>query len=80
MGLLGRDNLHLFAHQQIHNLRTHIHRIHNLATAFFYSALLKILAHAIEEHNAHSLFPGFNREGAESSYRHQEVFVKNIAL
>ena len=80
MSFLGRDNLYLFTNKQIHDLGTHIHRVHNLAAALFYRTLLKIFTHTIEEHNAHSLLPGLNRKGAQSSHSHQKVFVKYIAL
>ena len=60
MCVSGRNNLHLFAYQQVDNLRTHVNSVHNLATALFYRTLLKVFAHTIEEHNANSLFPSLN--------------------
>ena len=60
MCISGRNNLYIFAYQQVDNLRTHVNSVHNLATALFYRTLLKIFAHTIEEHNADSLFPSLN--------------------
>ena len=60
MGISSRNNLYIFAHQQVDNLRTQVNSVHNLATALFYRTLLKVFAHAIEEHNANSLFPSLN--------------------
>ena len=76
----GRNNLHLFAYQQVDNLRTQVNSVHNLATALFYRTLLKIFAHAIEEHNANSLFPGLNSKRTQCCNGHEEVFVKYITL
>ena len=60
MSVSSRNNLHLFAYEQVDNLRTQVNSVHNLATALFYRTLLKVFAHAIEEHNANSLFPSLN--------------------
>ena len=80
MRVLSGNNLHFLAYQQVDNLRTHINGVHNLAAAFFYSTLLEIFAHAVEEHYAYSLFPRLDSERAQRSDSHQKVFVKNIAL
>ena len=80
MSIGSRNNLHLFAHQQVDNLRTQVDSIHNLSTALFYGTLLKIFAHAVEEHNANSLFPRLDSKRTQRSNSHQEVFVEHITL
>ena len=80
MCISSRNNLHLFAHQQVDNLRTQVDSIHNLTAALFYGTLLKIFAHAIEEHNANSLFPCLDSKGTQRSNSHQEVFIEHITL
>ena len=80
MGISGRNNLHLFAYEQVDNLRTQVNSVHNLAAALFYRTLLKVFAHAIEEHNANSLFPSLNCKRTQCCNSHEEVFVKYITL
>ena len=76
----GRNNLHIFAYQQVDNLRTQVNSVHNLATALFYRTLLKVFTHAIEEHNANSLFPSLNSKRTQGCNGHKEVFIKHIAF
>ena len=80
MCISSRNNLHLFAHQQVDNLRTQVDSIHNLTAALFYGTLLKIFAYAIEEHNANSLFPCLDSKRTKRSNSHQEVLVEHITL
>ena len=69
----------MLAAHQIDGFRSHIHRIHDLRAAFFYSHMLKEFSYAVKQHYSCAFSKISYAEGGDSSDGHEKVFVKNLS-
>ena len=80
VGFLRVNDPDVLANHQVDYLRPQIHRVHDLLAALADGTILKILADAIEEHNAHGLGKVPDGECTQCGNGHQEILVKDLTL